>query len=29
LPRLIDGFRRDRATNKTSMPVEAGGKEPS
>jgi DNA-binding transcriptional regulator GbsR (MarR family) len=29
LPRLIDGFLRDRATNKTPMPVEAGGKEPS
>jgi MarR family len=29
LPRLIDGFLRDRATNTTPMPVEAGGKEPS
>jgi DNA-binding transcriptional regulator GbsR (MarR family) len=29
LPRLIDGFLRDRATNNTAMPVEAGGKEPS
>ena len=29
LPRLIDGFLRDRATNKTPMPVGAGGKEPS
>jgi DNA-binding MarR family transcriptional regulator len=29
LPRLIDGFLRDRATNRTPMPVEAGGKEPS
>jgi DNA-binding transcriptional regulator GbsR (MarR family) len=29
LPRLIDGFLRDRARNMTPMPVEAGGKEPS
>jgi hypothetical protein len=29
LPRLIDGFLRDRATNKTPMPVGAGGKEPT
>jgi DNA-binding transcriptional regulator GbsR (MarR family) len=29
LPRLIDGFLRDRAANNTRMPVGAGGKEPS
>jgi DNA-binding Lrp family transcriptional regulator len=29
LPRLIDGFLKERATNRSSMPVEAGGKEPS
>jgi DNA-binding transcriptional regulator GbsR (MarR family) len=29
LPRLIDGFLRDRATTTSSMPVKAGGKDPS
>jgi MarR family protein len=27
LPRLIDGFLKERATSRTTMPVEAGGKE--
>jgi hypothetical protein len=29
LPRLINGFLKERATNRSSMPVEAGGKESS
>ena len=29
LPRLIDGFLKERATNRSSMPVEAGGKDQS
>jgi DNA-binding transcriptional regulator GbsR (MarR family) len=29
LPRLIDGFLKERASNQASVPVEAGGKDPS